>query len=545
MDENLKIRLKTSFKGELFNDDKTLDLYSRDASLFQIKPALAAFPIDAEDVKKLVQYVHSHPEEHLSLTARSGGTDMTGGPLTESIVVDFNKHLNSLKKLEKDSVTVEPGMFYRDLETTLAPHNLLMPSYPASKAICTVGGMVSNNSGGEKTLSFGQTNHYVSRLKVVLSDGNEYTFSPLTKSELEAKMKQQDFEGDIYRKMFHLIDTNYDLIQAAKPNVSKNSTGYLLWNVWDKQRFDLTQLFCGSQGTLGLISEITFRLIKPKPHGKMLVIFLHNLEHLGDLVKTTLNYAPESFESYDDHTLKFALKYLPDIIKRLHISSIFTLAWEFIPEVRMLLTGGIPKLVLLAEFTGNDAQEVEGRAQAAQTALKQYHVKTRLITTVHEEEKYWVIRRESFNLLRHHVHGKRTAPFIDDIIVRPQYLPEFLPKLDAILSQYDIIYTIAGHIGDGNFHIIPLMDLTKPDKRAIIHELAEKVYSLVLEYKGSISGEHNDGLIRSFYLQKMYGEKLYSLFEETKKIFDPQNIFNPHKKVNASWDYAKQFLSEQ
>ena len=149
------------------------------------------------------------------------------------------------------------------------------------------------------------------------------------------------------------------------------------------------------------------------------------------------------------------------------------------------------------------------------------------------------MRRESFNLLRQHTHGLATAPFIDDIVVHPSQLPDFLPEFNALLSKYpSLIYTIAGHAGDANFHIIPLMDLTKEDQRAIVPKLADEVYDLVLKYDGSITAEHNDGLIRSPYLEKMYGREVYGLFEQVKKIFDPQNIFNPRKKVGSSLDYA-------
>jgi FAD/FMN-containing dehydrogenase len=159
-----------------------------------------------------------------------------------------------------------------------------------------------------------------------------------------------------------------------------------------------------------------------------------------------------------------------------------------------------------------------------------------------EMKKYWTIRRESFNLLRKHIKGKRTAPFIDDFIIKVEQLPEFLPKLNHILAKYNLNYTIAGHVGDANFHIIPLMDLRDIRSSEIIRNLSEEVYNLVLSYRGSITAEHNDGLIRSSYLKKMYGEKVYKLFEETKKIFDPQNIFNPGKKVNSDLNYAFKHL---
>ena len=154
-----------------------------------------------------------------------------------------------------------------------------------------------------------------------------------------------------------------------------------------------------------------------------------------------------------------------------------------------------------------------------------------------EALKYWEIRRESFNMLRKHVQGRRTAPFIDDIIVKPEYLPEFLPKIESILKEYKLIYTIAGHAGNGNFHIIPLMDLESPFGADQILEISQKVYDLVLSYKGSITAEHNDGIVRTPYLEQMYGKEIYNLFIKTKNIFDPENIFNPGKKVGGSKKY--------
>ena len=148
------------------------------------------------------------------------------------------------------------------------------------------------------------------------------------------------------------------------------------------------------------------------------------------------------------------------------------------------------------------------------------------------------MRRESFNLLRHKVKGKKTAPFIDDLIVRPEFLSEFLPKLYEILDRYKFLYTIAGHVGDGNFHIIPLMRLEREEERVKIIPAMDEVYKLVFQYGGSISAEHNDGLIRSPYLRQMYGDEIYRIFEEIKKIFDPQNIFNPGKKTSASLEYV-------
>jgi len=542
--EDLKQNLRGILKGEIADDEQTLDEFSRDASVFELKPSLVVAPKNVEDIRNLVKFVSEQKQggTNLSLTARSAGTDMSGGPLTTSIVVDMKRHLSRVKDIGADFAVTEPGVFYRDFEHMALMHDLLMPSYPASREICTVGGIVANNAGGEKSLTFGKTENYVRRLKVVLRDGNEYTLQPLSRSELERKMDQKDLEGEIYRKVFKLVDGNFDLLREAKPRVSKNSAGYFLWNVWDKKTFDLTKLFVGSQGTLGLITEITFSLVHPKHHSRLLVIFMRDLEYLAQLVNEVLAHKPESFESYDDHTLKLALRFLPEIVKRIGKGRVYSLALQFTPEFRLILTSGMPKLILLAEFTGDSEKESREKAEKAQQDIAHFRLKTLVTKTKLETKKYWVIRRESFNLLRHHVHGKHTAPFIDDLVVNPEYLPAFLPELSEVMSHYKLTYTVAGHIGDGNFHIIPLMNLADPESAKIIPELSRKVYDLVFKYKGSMSGEHNDGLIRTPFLRQMYGDKIVQLFEETKKIFDPDNIFNPGKKVHVSMDYAMHHL---
>lgn len=550
---DLTQELKKRIKGEVLDDEKTLTKYSTDASLFRIKPRVVVFPVDVDDIKAIVKFVAENKSEDpsLSLTVRSGGTDMSGGTLTESIVIDVNRHLNHIKEVGDTYAVVEPGMYYRDFEKETLRKNLIMPSYPASREICTVGGMVANNAGGEKTLTYGKTEDYVDQVKMVLCDGNEYLFKPLDKEGLSQKMKLGTVEGEVYRKLFELVDKNYEAIKSAKPNISKNSAGYFLWNVWDKdnQLFDIPKVIVGSQGTFGVITEITFKLIHPKKHSTLLVIFLKDLKNLGRVVEKVLKHNPESFESYDDHTLKIALRYLPDMIKLLGAKSLVSLGIQFLPEFWMAVTGGVPKLFLEAEFTGDTEEEIYRKAYAAQKDLQEFGLKTRVtkgetqMEADKEEKKYWTVRRESFNLLRHHAHGRRTAPFIDDIVVRPEKLPEFLPKLDDVMDDYDLIYTIAGHVGNGNFHIIPLMKLNDPKTGKIISELSYKVYDLVIEFGGSITGEHNDGLIRSPFLKQMYGDKIYGFFEETKRIFDPDNIFNPGKKVNSDFSYALAHLA--
>lgn len=552
---SLATELKKVIKGDVLDDDKTLDEMSHDASIFIIKPSVVVYPKDVEDVKSLVKFVSrsKNPKipnpkfkipNSLSLTARAAGTDMSGGALSESIVVNFIRYFTQFKMIDENSALVEPGLYYRDFEKEVGRYGLLFPPYPASKSICAMGGIVNNNSGGEKTLKYGKTEEFVESLKMVLSDGNEYNFHALDERGLKLKMEQKNFEGEIYQKMYKLITNNLLLITKAKPNVTKNSAGYLLWNIWNSKDniFDLSQIFVGAQGTLGLMTEATLRLVPMKRQARMVVIFLKDVKKLRELIPIILKYDPESFEAYDNNTLKLALRFFPSFAKLLGAKNLIKIAFSFLPEFLMLITGGLPKLILQVEFTGNDIGQIADKMAKMTKELKPYDAKIRIPKTKFGAEKYWTIRRESFNLLRHHIKDKHTAPFIDDFAIKPEKLPQFLPELDKILAQYDLIYTIAGHVGDGNLHIIPLMNLKNESERKIIPELSEKVYNLVFKYGGTTTGEHNDGLIRSPYLKKMYGDEVYKLFEETKKIFDPQNIFNPGKKVVSSWDYAMRHI---
>ncbi len=542
---DLVSKIKEFFKGEVTTSDSDLEKYSRDASLFKIRPQVVVFPKDTEDIKNLVSFVAKNKTEYsnLSITMRSGGTDMTGGPLSESMVVDVSKHINKLKEVGVDYAVAEPGLFYRDFEKETLKKNLLLPSFPASREICTLGGMVANNAGGEKTLAYGKTIDYVASLKMVLRDGEEHIFTPISETELEVKKSENNLEGEIYTKISNLVNSNYDLLQKAKPKVSKNSSGYYLWDVWNpnKKVFDLTKLLVGSQGTLGVITEIKFNLIKPKKHRRLLVIFLKDMGVLAEVVRKVLQFRPESFESYDDHTFKIAIKFLPELARQLK-SGIFNLLFNFLHEFWLIFMKGMPKLVMLAEFSGESETEAYNQARAAEKSLIEFGLETKISLPGYDTEKYWVIRRESFNLLRQKIKNLRTAPFIDDVIVKPDKLPQFLPQLYAVLDSYPIVYTIAGHVGDGNFHIIPLMDLADVRARNFIVEIGRKVYDLVKKFEGSISAEHNDGLVRGPYLEQFFGGEVCQLFKEVKDVFDPDNIFNPGKKIGASLDYSLNHL---
>ncbi len=537
--------IKNIIRGDVLTDETTLNTYSSDYSIFKVKPRVVVFPKDTVDVEKLVAYAVEKKKngEDISLTGRSAGTDMSGGPLNDSVIVEFVKYFNHVREIGEDYAVVEPGVYFRDFEKELDKKGLLYPPYPASKDLCALGGMVNNNSGGEKTLEYGKTEQYLEEVHIVLADGKEHIVRPLSSGALEIKLKEQGFEGDIYRKLYKLIEDNYDAIQAAKPKVSKNSAGYFLWNVWDRKTFDITKVIVGSQGTLGLLTAAKLRLVKKKKHSALAVIFSKDLKSVPDLVDDLLKFHPESMESYDDKTLKLAIKFLPSLLKLMK-GGIVKLFFQFIPEFLMVMKGGMPQMVLLISFTSDNKEELRKDMEEVRMVAKKYPVRARIIKTEEGAQKYWVIRRQSFALLHSHVRGMYAAPFIDDIIVDPKYMPELLPQVNAILDRHKdkLIYTIAGHPGNGNFHIIPLVHLDDEETRKIIPQVTEEVYKLVFKYGGSITAEHNDGLIRTPYLEEMYGPKIAELFKEVKNIFDPLGVFNPRKKVGATLEYAEEHM---
>lgn len=560
-----KEEIEKLIKGDVENSLDVLKKYSHDYSVFEVPPEVIVFPKDAEDVKTLVKFVNKKREQgyfYVSLTPRGAGTCMSGGSLNTSIIMDMTRYMSGTLEVKKvnpfaqkpviggksykisGEATVLPGTFYRDFEKETLKQSLLMPCYPASKNLCTVGGMAANNGAGEKSLKYGQNKDFIKSLKVVLDDGEEYEIKPITKAELEAKSLEENSLGRICRRVWNTIKRNEEEIKDARPKVSKNSSGYLIWDVWnDKtEMFDLTKLFVGAQGTTGVITQITYNLVSTESHSKLLVVFLKDLNQIPELTNELLKFDLETLEVYDDNTIKFAVKFFKSFVKDKGIKGIFKYAVNFFPEFLMVLRGGMPKLIVLAEFVSNDEFEIAGEALSAQRQIAHLGLRTRVIKTEEERNKYFDIRRDSFKLLSDHSKGTKTAPFIDDIAIAPEKLPQYLPELTKILDREKLLYTIAGHLGNGNLHIIPLMNFDDPKTREIIIRISPEVYSIVKKYGGTMTAEHNDGIIRTPFLSLMFGEKINGVFKEIKEIFDPKNIFNPGKKVGFTTEDIEKYI---
>lgn len=537
--------LKKIFKGEIITDGHVRAAYSHDASIYEMTPEAVLAPKSADDICRLVNFVTAHKSTYptLAITPRSAGTDMSGGAIGNSLLIDMTKHFNQIHSVTSTELHVQPGVYMRDVDPLLDKHRALIGSVPASRNLCTVGGMVGNNSGGEQSLRYGNTENAVRELKVVFADGKEYVVAPLNRRELQKKITQDDFEGRLYQKVYELIEDNYDLIRNARPKVNKNSMGYNLWSVWDRETgiFDLTRLITGSQGTLGVITDITFRLLPRAPHTGLLVLYLSSVKHLGEVIATVMKHQPATFEGFDDITFELGVKHFKLFKKQLGTK-------EWLKQQATLASsvakfrGHLPNMVLMVEFEGQTPERVEQKIAKLQKALQKFKLKTEIAGNEEQSSRFWQIRRASLSLLRERIHGKYASPFIDDLTVQPKYLPEFLPQLRKIIRKYDLPATIAGHFGDGNFHIIPLMAIESPSAQAKLEPCMRDIVPLVLRYNGTLAGEHNDGLVRGPWLPAVFGDEMYQIFRRTKEIFDPMYIFNPHKKTDASWAFSMKHI---
>lgn len=533
--------LRTIFEGEINTTKLVRQQNSHDASIYEMVPDAVLYPKNSMDIKKLVHFVAQSKAEHptLSITPRAAGTDMSGAAIGNSLTIDMTRHFDTLHSVTRSEIHTQPGVYMHDIDPITDEKGVMLGCVPASRAICTIGGMVGNNSGGEQSLRYGNTENFVKEMKVVFADGKEYVVKPLTKRELDIKIAQGDFEGELYRKVYDLIETNYDEIKNARPKVNKNSMGYNLWSVWDRHTgiFDMTRLISGSQGTLGIMTDLKMHVVPKAAHSGLLVLYLPNIKQLGDIIKTVMDHQPATFEGFDDITFSLGIKHFSLFKKQLGAKEWLKTQTYLLKSVAKF-KGHIPNMVLMVEFEGDTQQEVLTKITELQAQLRGFKLKMEIEGNEEKSKTFWTIRRASLILLRQKVHDKYASPFIDDLTVQPKYLPEFLPQLRKVIRKYKLPVTIAGHYGDGNFHIIPLMSISDPKDQAKLEPTMREIIPLVLKYNGTLAGEHNDGMVRGPWLPAVFGDHVYQLFRQTKDIFDPLHIFNPHVKTGAAWDYS-------
>ena len=541
---------ESGFRGTVSTDKELLGAYSTDESIFAVTPQVVIQPKHQKDVETAVQVVARETKRFssLSLTPRAAGTGLSGGSLTDSVVIDVKKHLHKISqpihKGDGITITAEPGAMWRDVEKILKKHNVYIPSFPASKDICTVGGAVSNNAAGPDSLRYGHTASWVSSLNVTLHDGQTYTVSPLNYKEFQALTKKKTAYAVIAKAVYELVRKNEAAIKKARPKTKKNSAGYALWDVIDgtvadfkkgKAHFDLTQLIAGSQGTIGIITSITFKTEPIESETTLLAIPVFDLSAAGEVVETALQYNPINIEIFDGLSYDLALKN-PNFFKdRIKGAEYYRVLLSMYTTYHIRYKRKVPEFTLLV--TLDNEQVTQHGAENITTAIKAAGgSRARIVKNPIENEMLWQIRRASYSLSKFQDTNKRPAAFLEDMTVPPKNLAPFFTEIKKLLKKYNLIAAVHGHGGNGHFHFYPLLDFTKQGIGELVEKLSEEFFSTAIKYQGNICGEHNDGIIRTPHLSKMFNKKTLDLFKTLEHTFDPDDIFNPGKKVNPRFD---------
>lgn len=515
--------LVSQISGEVTSSEQAREFFSTDGSIFTIKPQLIIYPRDEMDVVNTVKFLNWQAQEGkvVGLTARGKGTDQSGGALGAGAILVFPAHMKSLVDIGKNTITAQPGMPYATLQTVLHSHMHYLPPYPASIDFSSIGGAVANNAAGEKSVKYGTTRHWVSSLRVVLSNGDVIETHRLSKKQLKKKKQQPDFEGHLYRELDRIITENWAEIVASRPKVSKNSAGYDIWDVKGKDgSFDMGQLIVGSQGTLGIVTEATLRTAPYNPDLTLMAGYFDDIHKASEAVQHLLKLSPSALEVVDKNLLEFLKKNKPESLKGL------------------VSEENIPEIVLLCELDDPKPGTRKRKAKQAMKVLDHYASSTRVAVDKQQQDDLWRIRRGAAAVIWKVDGPKKALPIIEDGIVPSEKLTEFLKDAYELFKKEKINVAVWGHAGNGHFHIQPFMDLKNLRDRAKVFDLSDKFYALIKKYGGSNSGEHNDGIMRGVYLKEMFGEKIYSIFEEIKELFDPLHFLNPGVKLDVTREDA-------
>ena len=512
--------------GEVMVGTDARRYFATDASVLQLPPALVVYPRNENDVRKTARFTWQLAERGriIPITARGSGTDQTGAALGSGIMLVFPAHLNRILELDTkgNAVTVEPGISYGKLQQTLHTHGRFLPPYPASIEYSTIGGAIANNSSGEKSVKYGDTRAYVQSLRVVLANGEVIETGRLSKRELSKKLGLATFEGEIYRSLDTLLEEQRDLIDGLRRDVTKNNAGYDLLDVKRSDgSFDLTPLFVGSQGTLGIITEAVLNTEEHNSQTTLMLASFDSLENLQSAVMElrALPEMPSAIELVDGHVLQQVHDLNPNQLKE-------------------IIAPPFPAALLLVEFDSSDRQ-LKKLTKRADKLFEKYATSVQTATEPEQQQQFWKVREAPGTLLSHNEGLLRAVPIIPDAAVPPDRLRAYLEGVYQLLEAANIRPAIWGHAGDANLHLQPRLNIGQVGGRQKAFRLMEEYHKLVISLNGTISAETGDGRLRTPYLEAMYGAELYALLQKVKQIFDPYGTLNPGVKFGSSLDDIK------
>ena len=540
---------EAGFRGGISSDKKFLERYSTDESIFQVRPQVVLQPKSRHDIQIAVKLIAIETKRFtsLSLTPRAAGTGLSGGSLTDSISIDVVPHLHRIGEVKetKDGATItcEPGAWWRDVEKKLKGYGYYIPSYTSSKDICTIGGSVANNGAGPDSLRYGHCADWVESMDVILADGNEYTIKALTYKEFKSLIKEKHRYAQITREIFALIEKNEKMIATGHPMTPKGNAGYALWKVIPdgvaafkkgKGVFDLTRLISGSQGTVGIITHLTMKAIPIQQNTSLINIPIFDLQEAAKVILSALKYNPINIEIFDALTFDLALKN-PDFFKaRVSGLDYYKVLLAMYTTYHIRYGRNIPEFTILVTVDEETTRETPASDIAKDISTA--GAKARVVRNPSEIEMLLQIRRASYSLSKFLDPGKRPAAFLEDMTVPPENLSKFFIEMKRLFKEFNVKAAVHGHGGNGHFHFYPLLDFTNKTTPLLVTRMAEKFYDTAIKYKGNICGEHNDGIMRTPFLYKMFSKPMLELFKQTEHIFDPDDIFNPGKKVNPRFD---------
>lgn len=513
--------LREHLTGEVSSDARTLDYFATDGSVLTITPQVAVYPQNTQDVRKTLRFCWRLAEKGtiLPITARGAGTDQAGGALTDGIMLAFPAHMNKLLSLDSKNgiVNVQPGLNYRNLQDTLNSHGLFLPPHPSSIDYCTIGGSIANNASGVRTVKYGDTRQMVKALDVVLANGDTITTGRFSKRELAKKKSLGTFEGEIYRQVDNLLHENQSILDQADPSTTKNSSGYALTQIIEKDgSFDLTPLFVGSQGTLGIV---TAAQLQAQPHNPKHNIALFGFTKLDDLVSLTaaaVDLQPSAVELVDKNLLNQVNKLQPN-------------------QLKGLLPSEYPNFMLVVEF--DDLKEKDRTKKIKKLTKLIQELDGQLLNSTsdpEEREKIWKIRNSAAVVMGAESRGKAALPLVEDGCVPPENFSKLVSATYALFKKFDLDVAVWGHAGDANIHLQPMLNLSVLGDRQKAFKLMDAYYGIIQELGGTTSGEHNDGRLRTPYMKAMYSKEVYELFSQVKQIFDPYNFLNPGVKFGTT-----------
>ncbi len=504
--------LRSKIRGDILFDDVSRLIFSTDASLYQIKPLGVVFPRDREDLFQIVATAARHG---VPILPRGGGTSLAGQAVSAGLVVDCSKYLNKVLEVNAKNrwARVEPGVVLDNLNDFLRFYGLFFAPDVATSSRATIGGMIGNNSAGVRSVRYGKTVDHILGAKLLLSTGEELALERLDVSGLDAKCSQQDREGELYRAVRSIVASNRAEIASRYPKVMRRVGGYNLDCLVDENNFNLAQLVVGSEGTLGLVTEARLNLEPIAAAKAVLVVLFEDFIEAVDSVAPILQHGPSAVEIMDPHSIRLARG--NPTVERLF--STFSL--------------GNPESLLIVEFSGSSEEAVRTAAEA----MKSDPAIGRVAHYIHEawdpdgQANVWQVRKHTLGVLLSMRGDAKPLPFIEDACVPVEHLSAYVQAIQNVCQAHGREVILYAHASVGVIHVRPVLNLKQAEDVRIMASISAEAFALVQRYGGAWSGEHGDGLARSYKNPEFFGEKLFAAFGSIKSAFDPAGLMNPGK----------------